>query len=42
MPNLRLADVDLESLIDFLERQTAAARQGKECSGRGKSRSGED
>ena len=33
MPNLRLADVDLHSLIDFLERQTAAHDKEKEASG---------
>jgi protein SCO1/2 len=33
MPNLRLADVDLYTLIDFLERQTAAHDKEKETAG---------
>ena len=45
MPNLRLADVDLNSLIDFLERQSAAhdkeAASGAEKAGVVKSGSGQ-
>jgi len=45
MPNLRLADVDLHSLIDFLERQSAAhdkeAESGAEKAGVTKSGSGQ-